>query len=607
MSRLAPAAAVVALALALPATAAATPGSGDSDAPPGAPPHWLPNEEWVYQHWLPYDERELERALGMSRGVLWRILRDDVDGTIADAAREHGLDPAAVARSVVRRSWRGVRLAPERRALLQARALRTLTQGHLAQHIFFHSLHQNAIPDNAAAVFGTASRAEFQRLRRSELSPVQICRLYGGTRAQAVQRAQATLRRYAHRAVDGQAMPPVQARRLLARQLAQLPRWLGQTRYNGPPPVKTPRSSLATASNYSNNAAIAAGARRLAWEGYEASLPALKQKGEINVFAAAAGAEPVLASPRDETPIVRTAPRSAYNPTISADGRFVAYEASEGNLNFAKRYGRMQILVRDLEAGTTSGISHGLRASSHDPAISGDGRLVAFVSGDAVVIRGRDGRHERTVRVAGAALSEPALSADGGVLAFSATRGGDSSVLVRDLRDAETTTLARGDAYEPALSADGRRVALIDRGALRVIDRAGGTARTLAREGAGSPSISADGSRVAFTLRDAARRTRVVVTDVDSGTQQLASRRVAPAIGSSGAPALSPDGRFVAFTSDAYNLDPRKCNSARGVFVRDLERGTTTLASRSDGTNRWKGPTSWSSTGSDGFVTLLCR
>ncbi|MDP9293388.1 MAG: hypothetical protein M3O90_03015, partial [Actinomycetota bacterium] len=28
----------------------------DSDAPPGAPPHWLPNEPWVMQHWLPYDE-----------------------------------------------------------------------------------------------------------------------------------------------------------------------------------------------------------------------------------------------------------------------------------------------------------------------------------------------------------------------------------------------------------------------------------------------------------------------------------------------------------------------------------------------------------------------
>jgi hypothetical protein len=25
----------------------------DSDAPAGAPPHWLPGEPWVMQHWLP--------------------------------------------------------------------------------------------------------------------------------------------------------------------------------------------------------------------------------------------------------------------------------------------------------------------------------------------------------------------------------------------------------------------------------------------------------------------------------------------------------------------------------------------------------------------------
>ena len=49
----------------------------DSDAPPGAPPHWLPNERWVMQHWLPYDEQRLFSLLGVDRGVIWRQLRDD--------------------------------------------------------------------------------------------------------------------------------------------------------------------------------------------------------------------------------------------------------------------------------------------------------------------------------------------------------------------------------------------------------------------------------------------------------------------------------------------------------------------------------------------------
>jgi Tol biopolymer transport system component len=77
-------------------------------------------------------------------------------------------------------------------------------------------------------------------------------------------------------------------------------------------------------------------------------------------------------------------------------------------------------------------------------------------------------------------------------------------------------------------------------------------------------------------------------------------------MGSAGHPAISGDGRRVAFTSDAWNLTPDKCNSARGVFVRDLAHATTTRASTGDGDNRFLGPTKGSSTSGDTFVTLLC-
>ena len=80
----------------------------------------------------------------------------------------------------------------------------------------------------------------------------------------------------------------------------------------------------------------------------------------------------------------------------------------------------------------------------------------------------------------------------------------------------------------------------------------------------------------------------------------------APAQGTAVHPALSGDGTKVAFTSDAWNLSADKCNSARGVFVRDLRRGRTRLASVGDGDNRYIGPTKGSSTGGDAFVMLLC-
>ena len=156
----------------------------DSEAPPGSPPHWLPNETWVMQHWLPYDETRLYALLGVTRGDVWRWLRDDTRNLagLARAARLPGPAGAgaraggAVARASLRE--------PGRLALLESRALRTLTQGHLSQHMFFHSLHQDAIPDAAPEIFGT-STTQFRYLRRAELSPLMICRLNGLSRAHA--------------------------------------------------------------------------------------------------------------------------------------------------------------------------------------------------------------------------------------------------------------------------------------------------------------------------------------------------------------------------------------------------------------------------------------
>src|SRR4051794_23133295 len=354
----------------------------DSEAPPGSPPHWLPDEPWVMQHWLPYDETRLYRLLGITRGDVWRWLRDDTR-TLAGLAALHGRpDPHALARELVA-PWQGRLRDPARQVLLESRALRTLTQGHLSQHMFFHSLHQNAIPDAAPAIFGT-STTRFRDLRRSELSPLMICRLNGLSRAHAQETAEATLRAMVMRGVHGQAIPAAQAQRLLARQLRQVPRWLQQTRYNGPPPLKQPRGSIATASNYSNNAALAGDGHGVVWEGYEAKLPIAKTRGEIGVlFGTVAGAAPLTV-----TGDTRRTPRSAYNPAVSGDGRFVAFESAEGNLNFAKRYGQMRVYVTDRRTGRTalgsSSISFARdHHSAYNPSLSGNGHIVAYETSES--------------------------------------------------------------------------------------------------------------------------------------------------------------------------------------------------------------------------------
>lgn len=150
--------------------------SPDSQAPASAPAHWLPPEPWVYNHWLPYDEGRLHALLGITRDQLSVQLRDDHRTLAQLAARRGRKDPVALAWALVAPQRTAV--GPARAAELQRRALATLTQGHLAQHLFFHSLHQFAIPSAAPDIFGLPD-AEFRALRRDELSPMAIGRLHG--------------------------------------------------------------------------------------------------------------------------------------------------------------------------------------------------------------------------------------------------------------------------------------------------------------------------------------------------------------------------------------------------------------------------------------------
>src|SRR3954465_6266940 len=122
--------------------------SADSGAPAHAPAHWLPPEAWIYNHWLPFDETRLHALLQITRRDLWEQLRDDHRTLAQLAARRGWPDPKRLAAALVPAGPR----APE----LRGRAVRVTTQGHLAQHLFFHSLHQFAIPSEAPELFGVS-------------------------------------------------------------------------------------------------------------------------------------------------------------------------------------------------------------------------------------------------------------------------------------------------------------------------------------------------------------------------------------------------------------------------------------------------------------------
>src|SRR3954468_12883233 len=400
--------------------------SADSDAPANAPAHWLPPEAWVYNHWLPYDETRLYALLGITRVGLWEQLRDD-HRTLAQLAARHGW-PDARKLAAALTAPEAKTAGPARAKVLRERALRTITQGHLAQHLFFHSLHQFGIASEAPAIFGVTD-LEFRRLRRAELSPLAIARLHGRSPGEVEGLAIAVLRERARTGVRGHAIPPQQADRLLRRQLSQLPRWLDQARYNGPP--TTYRGALeAVPHDYASNPAISADGRHVAYESYRQKLPLAIKFGEIAVLRAdlRTGKNAIVSRLPSGGP-TGPDPISAYNATLSSDGSRVAFESSRGNQNFAKRYGRIGIVLADGDR--TRGLDR------RDPGIP-------------------DSQSAYT----------PAMSADGARVAYEAVRDGRTVVLVTDARG-RTRTVVRGarvggtrfaDPYEPELSADGSKL-----------------------------------------------------------------------------------------------------------------------------------------------------
>jgi Tol biopolymer transport system component len=336
-------------------------------------------------------------------------------------------------------------------------------------------------------------------------------------------------------------------------------------------------------------------------------------------------------------------------PSISADGRYVTFESAASNLVAGDTNGVNDIFVRDRQTGTTTLVSKSSAgvlgdASSIHPSISADGRYVGFysyatnlVSGDTNIksdIFVRDRQTGTTTRVSrnsagvegnGDSLY-PAISADGRYVAFysgSTNLVADDTNAISDIfvRDRQTGTTSRvskdsagleGDdgSYNPSVSADGRYVTFVS-GATNLVagdtngivdifvrDRQTGTTTRASKSSAGLegdassyvPSLSTDGRYVAFDSHatnlvagdiNAARD--IFMRDRQTGTTTLVSKDSAGVVGNGASmePSISADGRYVAFYSDATNLVAGDTNGMFDVFVRDRQTGSTTLVSKS--------------------------
>jgi len=277
--------------------------------------------------------------------------------------------------------------------------------------------------------------------------------------------------------------------------------------------------------------------------------------------------------------------QSSRSPAISADGRLVVFASRADNLVDEDNNGAQDIFVHDRLTGITQRVSlrtDGQEANgdSYEPSISQDGRCVAFSSEASNLVDG-DTNNRRDI--------------------FRHDLETGETILVSVGLDAEP---ADGDSDAPSISADGRYVAFSSEAANLVEDDANWSNDVFRRDlqtgetllvsfgingqadgWCYGPSISADGRIVAFSSQadnlvanDANGTTDVFVHECDTGVTTLESVD-RTGIGSGNAyssvPAISPDGHYVVFESDADDLVWGDYNEATDVFLRDRELGAT--------------------------------
>jgi Tol biopolymer transport system component len=280
----------------------------------------------------------------------------------------------------------------------------------------------------------------------------------------------------------------------------------------------------------------------------------------------------------------------SYFPAISADGRYVAFYSSAtdlvpGDTNASKDAFRKDLWTGDMVRCSTDAAGNQVSGASAFPAITSDGRYVAFASEATTLVPGdSNGKQDIFVKdlqtgavarcstdagggEANGSSSLPSVSADGRYVAFSSEASdlvsGDSNgfpdIFRKDLQTGDivrcSTTVVGGQlgdpSYQPSLSSDGRYVAF---------------------ESGSSNLVEGDTNGARDIFRKDLQTGAVLRCSTKTGGGQATG-------GGSSYAAISPDGRYVCFESDATDLVPGDTNTTRDIFRKDLQTGDTVRCS----------------------------
>ncbi len=333
-------------------------------------------------------------------------------------------------------------------------------------------------------------------------------------------------------------------------------------------------------------------------------------KGDVFLHDRIAGTNELVSEHAPGSPSLVAAGQSLLGPgSVSDDGRFAVFQSLATNLAAVTTDGNLDfdVFLHDRSTGSNTLVS-GSASSPGTPGnwasmgarISGDGRWVVFHSQATNLVTGQTGSgwnlflYERAtgsrVLVNHSASSPthasyggfsdyPAISANGRYVAFSSTA--DDLVLGQTDTDSTTdvfvfdrltganslvsrasgSTVQAADGWEPAISADGRYVAFVS------------SAHNLVPGPVEFPNESWH-----IYLHDRSTGTTVLVSRASSQVARAANAN-------SSQPAISADGRFVAFLSDATDLvaGQSDANGAEDLFLYDRALGTLALVSHVPG------------------------
>jgi len=295
---------------------------------------------------------------------------------------------------------------------------------------------------------------------------------------------------------------------------------------------------------------------------------------------------------------------SSESPAISGAGRYVAFASGASNLVTGDTNESPDVFVHDRDTGMTKRVSvssdeaQALGGGSDDPSISADGWFVAFTS-DATnlvaddtndlpdvfvrdLVAGTTTRvsvRSNEAEVSDGGSSNPRISPEGTWVAFQSLgtfttpdAGSERDVFLRNLSAGKTRRVSilpggvepDGESYSPSLSGNAAIVAFVSEASDLV-----------------STDENADRDVYAWIL--ATKGFELVSVDLSGGA--------AGAPGTFGPPTISSNGRFVAFDSGSSDLVADDGNGKRDAFVRDrtldqtIRVSLTSKGAERDGTN----------------------